>query len=739
MKKLISIFLSVLFILFSLNFTVSASTDTKYIFQDTPNFEEKIIKEIDGKKYILTKIGDVEIGKKKTGEIKIKRPGKVTGYGVFADTDGDGLGYLIKSSKSSYMGTEDIDLVKNDEYFYSTKSEYESYEEDGSDYLNLNWNDAVLNLNLPVIGDFYIGNPILSKLKNKHKTEENSEIKGIFYPSDKFYGDAYFECDEGWKSFIKIDKNFKLKYGTWYAPKGQDYFFNPNNKHSREWFNSKLKFDLIRNAYKTGEYGNEVFTYQISYIESYKCLYKCEEIKPGKPTAMIEAPSEVFSGDMIEILGKGFDTEDEPGDLKYDWEFTCSSDEVDTGDIDLNENYPDIGDDFKAPRGEIVEVEKEEDGNTYTKKEEKSYSLTFKLTVTNNHGFSDTAAKTIKVNPSGFGNEPPHALLTAEPGSVKAGDDCKLNGRNSFDEDGYIAHYSYKLDTTQYEGKLRDRKYNNVWFNWTEQDRLNGVREKRYNADLEVTDNQGKRDNTSKTITVLPPTIDLNLAVTGTFKENRKITINAAAASSEHYPVTNIHWDITAVGNGADINSLRYRGDTLENITEKDILFKKSGKYKIKVTATNELGYTATNSKTIEIQKDLPPIVDFDTLGKILRDPYDNGYASMPHTARVSIPDNDYIEKYVWVYAYDSDNDGKFDDETYYYLDKNLNAQVLGNESKLNNLNVYEIDGTNKANVCVKAKEVGKYRHELLVVEGFGQPTIEEFITPQDHRTGKTF
>ncbi|TFI49285.1 hypothetical protein E4O93_03465 [Diaphorobacter sp. DS2] len=92
----------------------------------------------------------------------------------------------------------------------------------------------------------------------------------------------------------------------------------------------------------------------------------------------------------------------------------------------------------------------------------------------------------------------------------------------------------------------------------------------------------------------------------------------------------------------------------------------------------------------------------------------DNGSKATIKLTDSSKSNDDVIKQRIWSVEYDSNNDGQFGTP----MDTPKQIISSGNEEA----------------VSFTADRVGYYRFSLEVVEGFGQPTIERFITVNDYR-----
>ncbi|MNI82758.1 hypothetical protein D3C73_1395060 [compost metagenome] len=71
--------------------------------------------------------------------------------------------------------------------------------------------------------------------------------------------------------------------------------------------------------------------------------------------------------------------------------------------------------------------------------------------------------------------------------------------------------------------------------------------------------------------------------------------------------------------------------------------------------------------------------------------------------------DKDNIIQRIWEYRYDSNNNGSFTDESW-----------------------VQFSDENKTRLNLELYQVGRYEVRITVIEEFGQPTIEDFVTDAD-------
>ncbi len=106
-----------------------------------------------------------------------------------------------------------------------------------------------------------------------------------------------------------------------------------------------------------------------------------------------------------------------------------------------------------------------------------------------------------------------------------------------------------------------------------------------------------------------------------------------------------------------------------KKLNDKEIAFtsKKTGKVEISLTVTNTLGYSNTRTIQRTIVNDQSPTADFKLIKKVYRDKDNDKKAIVRAFDMSTSPDGDSITKRAWFYAFDSDNDGIFSDDTWYY------------------------------------------------------------------------
>jgi alpha-tubulin suppressor-like RCC1 family protein len=208
-----------------------------------------------------------------------------------------------------------------------------------------------------------------------------------------------------------------------------------------------------------------------------------------------------------------------------------------------------------------------------------------------------------------------------------------------------------------------------------------------------------------------PPVPEADIKVYGTFKENRKITVDISGSKNRNKSLDRLTIEPVSIGTAGDI---KYEG-SLDSVLTKDVLFKKAGTYKITLSVSDGK-MTDTGTRTLEIVPDNLPIPDFRTVSPVYRDYSDYGQAKIKVSNFSYSDDHDNLTNLRVEYLYDSNNDGNFDGEI---------PETI-------------YDGVNKDELELKVSQVGKYKFKFILKESFGQPTIPEFITPDDYRQSES-
>lgn len=374
---------------------------------------------------------------------------------------------------------------------------------------------------------------------------------------------------------------------------------------------------------------------------------------------------------------------------------------------------------------------------------DKAFTQVFdvKIIVNYEDGSSETATATASTlfKKSGFTppkdipvselNLPPIAFISAKS-PVIMGDDVNITGRGSDPENDPLT-YDWSVPDTGMNGYISDTG-GTVWFDKT------GY----FDFFLTVTDIKQQSDTAYRTINVLPPIPKIQLETSGTLKENRKVVmdISKTYGGSKRYPIdwSKTKWKITPITSGVTENDIKSL-DSFTGSQKLNLLFKKAGQYHVEISVTNTARYLGYKDIFIDIKPDLAPIADFYTEKTVIRDPKDQNYATMKIYDNSYSEDEDIIAKRVWMYAFDSNNDGDFDNEVWYVYDNGNWRKVGNNYSEAKKVDIDSINDGNKTEVKIRSNHVGVYQIELIVREEFGQETIKDFITVKDKRKDNTF
>ncbi|NMB95375.1 MAG: hypothetical protein GYA02_02005, partial [Clostridiaceae bacterium] len=193
--------------------------------------------------------------------------------------------------------------------------------------------------------------------------------------------------------------------------------------------------------------------------------------------------------------------------------------------------------------------------------------------------------------------------------------------------------------------------------------------------------------------------------ISGTFKENRKLTVEENTdignvdIVTDRYPIVSFNWTFKAVD--GDISSLRMR-----NISQlkKEFMFKKPGVYRAELVVTNTLGRTSEPyTFDFVIYEDVEPAIQLNIWNGVLcrSEELDIDYA-------VSSTDKDTIANKTLQLYYDSNNDST--------------CETLIKTFAYGEFTGYQPD------------KIGKYKLVATATEEFGQETLEEYITSADKK-----
>lgn len=349
-------------------------------------------------------------------------------------------------------------------------------------------------------------------------------------------------------------------------------------------------------------------------------------------------------------------------------------------------------------------------------------------------------------------NKPPVVNISA-PEQVVMGDDCNIRGKG-YDPEGDTVSLDWSYSENLHDGL--EGKGNVVWFSQEGDEEI----------DLEGTDSKGLKGYADTTIEVLPPKPQVRITATGN-KVNRKATIdmlNSSASqtsgkSNRRYPIdySKTVWQITPT-DGLTLNDLKtlnphtVSGSSMiitGDVRAISLLSKKKGTLAVYCSIWNKAGYNGFSRVNVYIEPDLPPVADFNIPPTSIRDPKNNNLADIQLTDMSKSPDNDTIAKRVWLYAYDSNNDGDFDNEQWYVYNNAAWEKVSditggsGDYADAKNINIDKVNDGNLTTVHIFSKYVGKRDVELIVREGYtgdlNDPLVKKYVDSSDFLRSDTF
>ncbi len=379
-------------------------------------------------------------------------------------------------------------------------------------------------------------------------------------------------------------------------------------------------------------------------------------------------------------------------------------------------------------------------------------------------------------------SQPPVAVINI-PVQEYAGNDVNFDGYLSHDPDGYITEYKWGLPGAV-EQYTDNSDYGSTWY----------AAPGSYNVNLTVIDNDNNSGYNTRPVQIIEPYPQAKVLTTGKIKENRRITLDGSQSlTPKHYPIdwSKAAWKIEPVktltgaamtwsdlasddvgvrltdGTVTTIGAITNQATLLKGQRQFDFQTRKAGVYKATLYVENTAGtkYNSTAEQLITVAKDLPPIADFTVELNGIRSEVSPGkgqnYIIKKYYCISSSPDGDQIQKRIWSFKYDADNDGDFDgkftDREGIYGTKGsvlavpeerLRTAVLAGSfdaaAWAMNFNPREdltwmamvVDGDNDMTAQRYSFEVGNYAAGLEVTEYIGpEESIMELIKPGDYKT----
>ena len=329
---------------------------------------------------------------------------------------------------------------------------------------------------------------------------------------------------------------------------------------------------------------------------------------------------------------------------------------------------------------------------------------------------------------------------------VQAGNDFYLNATDSYavEPGANIKQYNWDIGGFTPVGSISNKVSKQKVYSLEVDDFYE-------NPNVEVVDSNGMTDSSDTRIHIKAPTPEAVITVTGDLRENRKVNISdLKSIVPDHFPIkeSKTRWTIAAVIGGTAYD-IKYSG-ILNSTNVKDILFKKAGVYQITLyieldvstsTEPNSI-FSDTAVMDITINPDEAPIADFNSPTIILRNPDNTNKANITVTNTSYSPDGDTIGKSACIIAYDTDNDGNYDEEsaiisingTTWTATGKTYAQIKAG------YDIYSLSASNPKYFSFDTTEVGKYMIAILAIDDIpADTTIPAFIDSSDNRRGNSF
>jgi len=339
-------------------------------------------------------------------------------------------------------------------------------------------------------------------------------------------------------------------------------------------------------------------------------------------------------------------------------------------------------------------------------------------------------------------NSPPKCYLYA-PQTAVQGDDIVIIATGSDDDIAYGDYVKvYSIDVSPADG-INDKNLQIIPGQGSDVGVLTFWTNKltTYNVSAVVVDKLSGGDMATGQITIVPAVPVPKIDVKGDLKTNRKILLDGSSSYSGSKRATILwdkaQWKIEPYSglSSSDIIVI----DPTTGTQQVNIIAKKPGQIKVTLTITNSYGNTQSTSRIITIKPDEPPVASFTMPTKIIRDPADSSQATIQITSNSYSPDGDTIAKHAWFYAYDSNNDGNFDDETWYIRKSDGTWQAVGNWTNVQNFDIEKVDTGNVTSITLKTPNVGKYKVALVVREGLDLTGIGNWVSIYDLQKSNTF
>lgn len=286
---------------------------------------------------------------------------------------------------------------------------------------------------------------------------------------------------------------------------------------------------------------------------------------------------------------------------------------------------------------------------------------------------------------------------------VRAFEDIYFSANASSPIDADIVNYVWGLDSGSVGEILPGNRFGHTYYNTT------GKKD----VYVWVTDELGNKARADKQIIVIPPEMYVHIKTKGQLKENHIVEVWSDPDTPEYCPVdVNLRdWTITPTKgiNGSEIITK----DFTDPSSSFQLVAKNAGQLTLDLYEENQLGYSDTDTQTLDIVKDVAPVANFYINSTVYRNPHNYNYAEVTIANTSYSLDYDDLGYMEVSYRYDSDNDGNYDDETW--------------------VNVYQ--GAYQQNVTFNVGGVGNYQVKLVSEEKFdiisGMNSEDDFLSDE--------
>lgn len=163
----------------------------------------------------------------------------------------------------------------------------------------------------------------------------------------------------------------------------------------------------------------------------------------------------------------------------------------------------------------------------------------------------------------------------------------------------------------------------------------------------------------------------------------------------------------TSINKTTEDNIIKIKYQNLNNVK---MMFKQTGQYKIRLQVTDTQGNVSEwTEKIITINIDSSPIVNVVLPVKEYRNSSGIAEVKISNISTHSTDEDEVVVENI-KYRYDSNNDGRFEDESWFMLEDYI----------------------------LRTSNLGKYQFMITVKENFGQETLKEYISDEDYKRGST-